>query len=77
MTLSYVLELNWQTQSFSLTLQTMDRNDFLNRFPKIKSSDILPEFPSLDLRIVQQVLDHGSHHLGGSMLNICSCVQFI
>ena len=77
MTLSDVLEHDRHTQSFGMSLQSLNGNHFFDRFPYIKSVEVFSKLSSLYLCIVQQILDHCTHDFGGSLLNICSSVKFI
>ena len=77
MTLSDVLKHDRHAQSFGMSLQSLNGNNFFDWFPYIKSADVFSKLSSLYLCIIQQILDHCTHEFGRSLLNINSSVKLI
>ena len=58
MTFGDIFEDNRHIEAFCAGLRSLDRHNLLNGFSNVKNREVFSELASLDLSVVQQILDH-------------------
>lgn len=76
-TLWNILILNLKTDSFCLSIKSLYLHNFFDGVPNIELGDVLPKFPRLNLGVIEEVFDQGTHEFQRRFLDCQTFPQFL